>query len=229
MKRKYFIGLLIFITLTIIGFFIWHRSSISGPQSIHTAPANDSLKNFTEGKDSNNIPTPVIKKLREKDSIPENWKTYSNEKLGISFRYPNTWAQPGKEAEIINLSGAVIKTGIYFTDSVSKTRVSIEYSLDSNAVKIYQYASSQYMISQKSSINKKIFIAGNEAIKISKELKRDGKGKELNPPLRIIVVDFLDKMKKGEIQIQFQTPLSQNHAEENNFKQFLSSFKFIKS
>lgn len=231
MTRKKIIGLLIFIAFIISGLFIWQRFSKPSLRNINSSNINDSLKNHAGVNDSMNSTAYTIHKPEQKDSIPENWKTYSNDKLGISFQYPNSWTKQGKDAEVINLSGTVIKRGIYYTDSMSQTRVSIEYTIDSNAAKIYQYAVSEYITAQKSTINKnkKFLIDRNEAIEISKELSVNGKGRTLNPPLRIITVDFMDKNNKGEVQIQFQTPLSQESEEENIFKQFLSSFKFIKN
>lgn len=227
MKRKKLIGILSVIAFIILGFFIWYKSS--NPKITPSTHTTDSIKNYSQGKDSNSSSISASKLSQQKDSIPENWKTYSDDKMGISFQHPGSWVKQGKDAEIMNLSGTIIKKGIYFSDSSNQTRVSIEYSLDSNAVKIYEYAESQFISSQKSALNnsRKFLVDGSEAIEISKEFKVNGKGKTLSPPMRILIVDFMDKNKKGEIQIQFQTPLSNEQEEENNFKKLLSSFKFI--
>lgn len=231
MNKKKLTGLLLIVAALVAGFFILNRFSKSDSGDNSLTHTNDSLNNFTGRKDSTNNLLPVNNVPQQKDSIPENWETYSDDKLGISFQHPGSWTKQGKNAEIINLSGENIKTGIYFSDSTNRTRVSIEYSFDSNAVKIYRYAASQFIASQKATLNKsrKLLVDGCEAIEISKEYKINGKGKTLNPPLKKIIVDFMDKNNKGEIQIQFQTPLSKEQEEENDFNKLLSSFKFIKS
>ncbi|MBS1620116.1 MAG: hypothetical protein JST10_16610 [Bacteroidetes bacterium] len=232
MNKKYFITLLIILFLATAGFFIWKKLPASDenkatytqvPDTVQTDKVNTISKNNIDT--SNQILTPS-----EKNAAASNWKIYSNDKLGIRFHYPDTWLKQGKDAEVINLSGTIIKRGCYFSDSTNQTRFSLEYSLDSNAAKIFQYAKSQYNLPQNSSSNKnRIFLVdGSEAIEISKEFTVNGKGNKINPPLRIIIVDFMDKNKKGEIQIQFQTPVTKEFEEENNFQWLLSSFRFIK-
>ena len=50
---------------------------------------------------------------------------------------------------------------------------------------------------------KQIEVAGNKAIEANTTIRADGKGHALNPTLRLIVVDFLDKKQTGEFQLQF--------------------------
>ena len=232
MNRKNLIGLLLIAAAIIAGYFIWKKSSVQSKNDIPDIQVTDTVQTNTENTIPKNNPDTSNQTITfsGKDASISDWKIYSNDKLGIRFHYPATWTKMGKDAEIMNLSGTIIKRGCYFSDSTNQTRFSLEYSLDSNAAKIFQYAKSQYNLPQSSSSNKNrmFLIDGSEAIEISKEYKVNGKGKIINPPLRIIIVDFMDKNKKGEIQIQFQTPVTKELVEENNFQELLSSFRFIK-
>jgi hypothetical protein len=42
----------------------------------------------------------------------------------------------------------------------------------------------------------------------------------------VIVVDFLDKQKTGEIELQFKTPLTDDGLEVSKFDKLLTTFKF---
>ncbi len=39
----------------------------------------------------------------------QNWKTYTNNEYGFSFKYPNTWMPFGEERKIVNGEGVVFK------------------------------------------------------------------------------------------------------------------------
>ena len=164
----------------------------------------------------------------KKDTIPVNWKTYTNQRLGITFKYPFTWVNNGKDAEVVNLTGTITAIEINFIDTVSSTTLLITYHLPPNGAELYKFAVSQFNSAQGlyAKDAKQIKVAGKKAIEAFQVTSVDGKEHLLNPPLRLILVDFLDKSQKGEFQLQFNTPLIDGDIEILNFKRLLSSFKF---
>jgi hypothetical protein len=220
MKKNYFIGFLIVIIISVAGFLIWQNKA--------TKILSDKSKNQNENKNLGKTDTSF---KNSPDTILPKWKIYTNEKFGFSFQYPSTWQQQGKEVEVVNLSGIVTTIGVYFRDTLFEATLSIEYRLPPNGVKLYQYALSQYNSSQGwyRAGGKKIKIDGNDAVEASLVSKTDGRGKSLNPPVRSIIIDFLDKKLTGEIQVQFKTPLPTEDIEVAKFKQLLSTFRFIKN
>lgn len=210
MNKKAFVGLLILIALTTAGFFIWQKKSNQASVTRQPAQAVDILQNHN-------------------DSVPQTWKTYSDDRLGLTFKYPSSWVKQGKDAEAVNLSGVTTVIGVYFSDTISKTIFSIEYHLPPNGAELYRYTLSQYDSSRGwyAKDGKKIQVAGNEAIEANTILSVNGKGKKLNPPLRVIIVDFLDRNQTGEMELQFTTPLPQEEMEVDNFKRLLSTIKFL--
>jgi hypothetical protein len=159
----------------------------------------------------------------KKDTVTSNWKIYTNDSLGFTFQYPNTWYKNGQDAKVINRYGTIAAVEISFIDTVSKTSILIAYHFAPMGAELYKYAVSQY----DSSISKEIKVAGNNAIVAITKLNIDGRGKALNLPLKLIIVDFLDKKQTGEIELQFKTPLTDEDSEIAKFNQLLSSFKFI--
>ena len=160
-----------------------------------------------------------------------SWKKYTNAKFGFTFQYPSSWSKQGKDAEIIDLSGSIVAIGIFFSDTATQTTLSIEYHLAPHGSKLYKYALSQYNSSQGlyAKDGKTIKVAGGTAIKASNISKVDGKGHILNPPLRLIVVNFLDALRSGEIEMQFNTPIRYQNIEITKLNQLLSSFAFMKN
>jgi hypothetical protein len=161
--------------------------------------------------------------VNNKDSVPSGWKIYNNDRLGITFQYPATWTEYGKDADIINLSGNVRATEIHFSDTVSKTTLLVAYHFAPAGADLYKYAVSQY-----DSLNgKQIMVAGNKAVETFTMINADGKGNVLKSPLRSIVINFLDKQQSGDIELQFKTFVTNENIEIAKFNYLLSSLKFI--
>ena len=156
------------------------------------------------------------------------WKTYTNDKLGITFQYPDTWLKNGEDVNVTDLSGATTAIQINFIDTVSKTTLLIAYHLAPAGADIFSYKNSQYSSSQGwyEKDAKEIEVAEKKAIVASRKLTISGKGNPLNPPIKSIIVDLLDKPQTGEIEFQFQTPATNEDSEVAMFNQLLSSFKF---
>lgn len=159
----------------------------------------------------------------QKNIDQSNWKTYTNNKLGFTFQHPSAWINKGKDIEVVNLSGTIKAIEINFTDTIFKTTLLVTYHLAPYGAELYRYAVSQY---DSTRCGKQIEVAGNNAIETITTISIDGKGHTLNPPLRLIVIYFLDKKQTGEIELQFKTPLSNHDIEVSKFKQLLSTFKF---
>jgi len=214
-KAKYILLLLaIFILIAIlIGILITkNRNSIKQNNTNQNLNTQDSVNVYN-----------VIR-----DTIPSNWKTYSNNMLPFTFQYPSNWTKNGKEANVIDLTGTLNEIDINFADTISQTYLSIEYHFAPKGAELYQYALSQYNSSQGLYANggKLIEVAGNKAIEAFIALSKDGKGHALNPPSRLIIIVFPDKQQTGEIKLQFETPLLDDDIEVVKFNRLLTTFKF---
>lgn len=160
-----------------------------------------------------------------------NWKTYSNSKFGFTFQYPDSWIKPYKEVEIQNISGAISTVEIYFIDSTERTVLLITYHLAPNGADLFKYNLSQYQSKKgyySNHAGSKISFAGIEAIQATDTLWKDGKGELIQPPLKSVIVDFLDKEQTGTFELQFKTPLKTALKEDSRFTYLLSTFSFLK-
>ena len=168
------------------------------------------------------------KLVKSNDSIPSSLKIYSNTALGLTFQYPSTWSKYGEDANVSDRNGNLMVIGINFIDTISHTTLLIEYHLAPKGTDFYQYAVSQFDSAQGwyAKDSKKIDVAGNKAIEAFTTITIDGRGKALNPSLRLILVDFLDKQQTGAFEIQFKTPLPESDIEVTKFNQLLSTIKF---
>ena len=213
MRRIKYVLLLIFV-LVVIGIGILITKNVNP------------IKQNTPNKDSNTQDSVNLNKAIM-DSIPSKWKSYTNNDLGFTFQYPETWSKNGEDTKVINLSGTITEIDINFTDTISKTTLLIAYHLAPSGVELYNYASSQYLSSQGRYATgaKKMEVAGNNAIVASEIFILDGKGHKLNPPIRSIIVDLLDNKKSGTIELQFLTPVTNDDSEVTKFNQLLSTIK----
>lgn len=160
--------------------------------------------------------------------VESGWKTYTNNQLGFTFQYPDSWIKEVKDAEVTSLKGMVTEIDLNFTDTLSHTTLFIAYHLAPNGAELYKYAVSQFESSQGwyAKGGKQIIVAGNKAIQADMTSTFDGRGNKLNPPLRSIIVDFPDMKQTGEIELQFKTPLSNEDNQVAMFNKLLSGFKF---
>ena len=158
------------------------------------------------------------------DSITSNWKNYSNNILGVSFRYPSTWTQYGKQSTSTNRQGEIMSIMISKIDTITHSIFSIEYHLPPYGAELYQIALAQFDTSSLS--NQIIMVLGNKALETSIVKSSDVKGSVYNPPLREIYIKFLDK-KGGEYFVRFETPLLTESSEVAKLNQVISSFQFI--
>jgi len=163
------------------------------------------------------------------DTIPLNWKKYTSNRLGISFRYPDTWNKYGDESNSINRSGAVMSISVNFIDTLSHSAFFIEYHLAPYGAELFKNEKAQFDSSQGSYKNggKEIMVAGNKAIESFSIMSSDIKGNTYDPPLSIIQIVFLDRLQKGEFHLRFKTPsLPNSEAEIAKFNKLLSTIKF---
>lgn len=219
MNKKILFAVLMLAVIGASAYFIWQdklkpKEAITSPE-----PTIDSLQSTV-------VDTTVLAAQR-KNISPLNYKTYSNTKLGFSFQYPAEWNKEAKDAEVVNLSGAVSSVEINFTDVNSQTTLVIACRLTKGS-ELYQYAVSQFKAKQGwyAKDAKQIEVAGKQAIEANMLSSTDGKGNQLNTPMKLVVVDLLDKKQTGEIQLQFKTPVGNEEKEVAKFNQLLSSFKF---
>jgi hypothetical protein len=219
-KNKYTLWLILILILIAIGILlktVFHKDESS---IIPDTPNSISEKNMVQDS---------IKVLNAiKDSIPSNWNTYTDNALGVYFKYPDTWTKYGEENNVINRSGNIAAVEVNFIDSLSNTTLLISYHLSPNGAELYKYAVSQYESSQGwyEKDGKLIEIDGSKAVVAFTEMRVSGRGTALNPPLRLILIDFLDKQQTGAIQLQFKTPFPDEEAEVAKFRLLLSTFKF---
>jgi hypothetical protein len=173
----------------------------------------------------------IVGQIESRDSIPSNYRTYTNDKYGFSFQYPDSWIIADKEAEIPSLSGAIAAVEIYFTDSTEHTVLLVAYHLAPNGSNLFKYNLAQYQSKKgwyKNNAGSKTSFAGVVAIQATDTLSRNGKGERIKPALKSVIVDFLDKEQTGTFELQFKTPLPIAQREESKFKHLLSTFSFFK-
>jgi hypothetical protein len=237
LNRNILIALFAVIALLAGGYFIWRAASGQNSSEVQSGEivktsshqaANSPLQNIQPEADPGTVQKSETIAVKNND-IPVSWKTYSNTRLGFTFRYPATWYQNGKDADVINLSGVKTEVDISFTDSASKSSLFIAYHLAPEGAKFYNDISNQYHASQGrfASGSAQIQIAGKNAFQSATVVNRDGKGHELNPSLKLVIVDLPDYAQTGAVELQFKTPATNAETELNLFHQLLSGFKFI--
>lgn len=233
-KAKYVLLLLIVFILIAIGIFITNnKNPIIQNNPIQVSNTKDSVMVQNVIKDkipSRNFKVPDSIHVQNVvlDKIPSNWKTYTNKKFDYTFQYPSDWIYKGKDAEFVNRSGTTMVIESYFSDTISHTTLVIDHHLAPQGAELYQYIVAQYNSSQGwyKTGGKQIKVDGNKAIEAFTLISTDPKGHIINPPLRLILIDFLDMQQTGEIQIKFSTPLPNGDTEIAKFNQLLTTFKF---
>lgn len=214
MKRVFFGACIIAVTgLSFAAYYsygsIEHKAKTTPEQSMEKA------NNIYSQKENN-------------DSFPD-FRTYTNEKYGFSFRYPTSWIKSDKEAEVKNLSGALTSIEIYFTDTIQKVTLLSSYHLAPAGAELFKYQTSQFETKQGWYANNgasKIIVAGKTAIVAQDTISKNGKGYSINPALKSIIVDFLDDAHTGEFELQFKCPLVIAEKEKVKFNHLLSTFRF---
>lgn len=162
------------------------------------------------------------------DTVPSNWITYTNAKLGLSFSHPATWTPYGSESNSVDRKGNLLSVIINFTDTVSDAHFSLEYHVAPYGAQLYRFAKDEFNASKGkyATGRKQMNVAGRQALTGTTVMTKDIKGNTIYPALKIMVVDLPDKQGSGEIQLQFKTPLATSDAELAKFGQVLSSFTF---
>jgi hypothetical protein len=117
---------------------------------------------------------------------------------------------------------------VNFIDTASNSTFLIEYHLAPSGAELYKYSKAQFDLSQGAFVTgaKQIRIAGNEAIEAISAMSKDIKGNIIDPPVKVISVQFLDKRQTGEFELHFKTPLP-GRIESDKFMKVISTFKFI--
>jgi len=219
-KNKYIFILVLVLALIAVGILL--RAIIqTGENAVNqVTPISISDKNVQDSVNESNV---------IKDRIPSDWKTYKNKQYGFTFQYPTTWSKYGEERNVGDRTGNIVAIEVNFIDSLTSTTLLVSYHLPPNGAELYRFAVSQYESSQGwyKKDGKLIEKDGNKAVKANTEMRISGRGTQLNPPLRLILVDFLDKKQTGAIQLQFKTPLADDNSEVAQFERLLSTFKFI--
>jgi hypothetical protein len=160
---------------------------------------------------------------------PSGWITFTSRQQGLVFQYPPAWKRESIDAEAVDLSNSITVIANSFVDTLKGTTLLIAYHLAPMGAKLYSYAVSQFNSSQGryERGGRKSEVAGNIAIEADTEILYDGKGRELNPPLRLVVVTFQDREHKGTFEIQFKTPLPEGDAEVAKLRKLLLTIRFI--
>jgi len=165
-----------------------------------------------------------VPSLKENNPVLTNWKTYTNDSLGITFQYPPSWNEFGKLTLVSDRYGNIIMNEINFMDSISRATLVVKYHLAPKGSQFFQTKDNQFDTSKGDSYTE---VAKMKAIENQSQFSTDGKGNPLKSPLKVINVTFLDLSKTGTIELQFKSPLNDSNTENIDFKQLLSTFKFI--
>lgn len=242
MNKNVLIAILVLTVLILGGYVILDRSREPVP-----VPVPESAVQFPGETDEQvpavtaaaqypvSVPASVPSAVSAPSSAPapvpsSNTKTYSNAKLGFSFRYPNTWSQDGAETEVWLPSGnGASGTDIHFMDAVSGASLLIQYRPAPSGAQIYGYNYSQYVSSQGwyATGGTSSTVGGKTAVRASMLAAVDGRGNALNPQIQTEIVDLLDS-RQGSIELQFKTPAPGKAAEIAKFDRLLASFAFTK-
>ena len=163
------------------------------------------------------------------NAIQTEWKIYSDTILGIGFQYPNTWSKNDQNVNVSDEFGNLILIELNFIDTLTGSTFLLSYHLAPKGAEFYKYNVSQFNSSKGwYEKNKKVTtIDGLQAYESIVILNIDGRGHTLNPIIKLILIDFLDKQQTGSFQMQFKTPLPDD-VEISKFNYLLSTFKFIK-
>ncbi len=223
MNKKILFAVLIVAAVGTLAFFVWQGKLKQNEKLIPSTPNMHSLQNEVK---HTTVDTTAITALR-KSIIPSKLKTYSNAKLGFSFQYSDRFTKVDDDVLSVNRFGETTSVEVNFTDSKTSTTFSVACYL-MKGKELYQYAVSQ-LEAKKGWYAKdaeKIEVAGNNAIKANMILAVDGRGNKLKTPMKLEVIDFINKKQAIEIQIQFKTPLANVDTERADFNRLLTSFKF---
>ena len=219
MKKNKYLLILVLVLVIIAGAILLRTLMQKGENAVNReTPISISDKNVKDSVYESNV---------IKDRIPSDWKTYTNKQYGFTFQYPTTWSKYGEERNVGDRTGNIVAIEVNFIDSLTSTTLLVSYHLPPNGAELYHYAVSQYESSQGwyEKGGKLIEIDGKKAVEAFTEMRISGRGTALNPPLRLILVDLLDKQQKGAIQLQFKTPLPDDEIEVAKFERLLSTFK----
>jgi len=170
----------------------------------------------------------IISTIKPNSAIQSTWKTYTNNQLGLTFRYPVTWRKYGKDINVSDRFKNVTEIEIDFIDSILNTTLSMECHLGPKGTGRYKFALSTFKSSEVDYLNgsKQIMIAGTKAIETFTTLNVNGKGDPIAPVLSI-AIDFLNKQRTGSVELQFRTPVVNENVAIENLNLLLSTFKFI--
>jgi hypothetical protein len=162
------------------------------------------------------------------NSIPANWKTYTSERIPVTFKYPDTWTKQGEESNTINRKGEVMSISLYFIDSTTQSFFSLAFHVAPYGAEVYKIAEDEYNSSKSSNQRdaKQITVAGNNSYETFTTMSKDIKGNIYDPALKLIHIVFLDKQKTGGFNVNFRTPEPGSEKEIAKFNQLLSTFKF---
>jgi len=222
--------ILVVLILTVGAYFVWERMSKqtpNGDQGTHNSQNPGSSSN-TVVSTVNSEPDSIEShgNIQQIDSVPLDSKKYTSENIGVSFQYPASWSINDENVNAIDLSGAVISKQSDFIDTATNSSFSIIYHVSPWGMKLYQYALSKYNASKGTfeSDRNQIEVAGYKALEGFTLTTTDGKGHTINPPLRSILIYFLDS-KQGEFELQFTTPVDNYEKEITKFNYVLSTLK----
>lgn len=238
MNKTRIFGLLMVFACIILIYVVWkensksyesppnHKYDIDSSQNQQKDTISEIITN-KQSKIEAQIKTEI--KKEQKTKIPGNWKRYTNTEFGLEFDYPNDWVTTGGESKNVDRLGNIIGIEVNFNDNKSMTTLLVSYHLPPNGAELFQYAVSQYESTQGwyEHGGTLIKIAGKKAVKANTIMDKSGKGTPIDPPLRVILVDFLDNKQTGSYQLQFKTPLPGSEPEVAKFETLLNSIKFI--
>lgn len=240
MNKKIFIGFSVILIFTIGAYVVLQGQTKKG-LLVHQS---SNITNDSQAQIDNHIPRyksslPPVPKIastenyNSSDTIPPGWKTYTNEKYGFAFQYPASWSIQNENTEVANVSGNIKEIQSQFIDSISKASLEVDYYLPPNSQQIYTNLIDQLNKAKKEENIKirRIELTNKssriEGIETSEILYRDGKGRVLQTPLKLVTVDIFNKKDNSEIEFQFQAPVSFQAEQVINFERLVSTLSFF--
>ncbi len=153
---------------------------------MQTKPVHTEAKQETRTIQTNEKAVPTIE-------LSEKTETKSIEKYGFKFEVPKTWQPDLTDFKAVDLQGKVKTLTTSFVDTLSGARIQLVYHPGKAGKTLYDYYRKQK--------TEKIKIAGQEAVKISKVLKIDGKGHALKTPLIREKIILMTPGQSGSLEL----------------------------
>lgn len=152
--------------------------------------------------------------------------TYNHVFLDLGFYLPEDWVSQNGIITAQDLKGDTTALIVNYTNNETKSSLSIQFYEKSNGKIIFDAKSKKFL--KKTNNIDIIKVLGQKSF-VSKETRKyNGKGKLLDNPQEVYIVDFRHTKQSGLFEIQYSFEVKNSNAEENElFNKLLQSLALI--